>query len=99
MRDGLVVVGMNIPPEFEPEIHADFAGFDVADVDDPDSVGAVVVGFGHLLPDQPRRRGVEPGVGTGAAKVTDMVVDAGGAGALLFVGRGKLADVAEVIVS
>ncbi len=71
----------------------------MADVDDPDAVGAVLFGEGHLIPDFWEGAGVDPLVGARAAVVIEVVIDAGAAGAFAFFGGGEAADVAPVVFS
>ena len=90
---------MRIPGEGQEELDGELHRLQVADIHDPDAVGAVFVGEVHLLPDLGDGNGVEPLVGARIADVVEVVVDARAAGALAFVGRRQAAEVAPVVVA
>ncbi len=97
--EGLEVPLIDVPGYLGEEVYADFAGLEVADVEDPEFFHAVVIGLGHFLPDEGGGRGVEPDVREGRAEVGDVVVNAEAAGAGGdFRGGGEVADVAEIII-
>ncbi len=82
----------------EKELDGELHRFEVAHVDDPEAVGAIVESEAHLLLNFRNRVGIDPFVGTRAADIVEVVVDSRAAGALAFFGCGKAAEVAPVVV-
>ena len=90
---------LRIPRIRHEEFGRHFHRLQVAHVDDPQPVRAVLVREIHLLPHLGDLGDIQPFVRTWAADVVEVVVDAGAAAALAFLKRRQTADIAPVIVA
>src|SRR5437764_30255 len=89
---------VRIPREAEEELRRQLVALEVADVHDPNPIGAVALGERHLVPDLRQRARIEPLIAPGPAVIVEVVIDARAAASLtLFRGR-KPADVAPVVL-
>src|SRR6185503_16754943 len=77
---------LRVPGEAQKELDWELHRLEVADVGDPDAVGAVGFRQRHLLPDFRDRIGVDPLVVARTADVIEVVVDAGSARTLALLG-------------
>ena len=82
----------------EERIGSDLAGFNVADVDDPDIARAVFVCLAHFLMDERERRRVEPEIIFRSAIIGNVIINAAAAAALEFVGVRKLTHISVIVV-
>ena len=90
---------LRVAAESQEVLGGELDRLQVAHVDHPDPVGAILQRQVHLLPDFRNRIGVDPLVVTRAAHVVEMVVDPRPAGALAFVRSRQAADVAPIVVA
>ena len=88
---------VRVPCHREEEGGGIFHRLQVADVDDPQPVRAVLPGEVHLLPHARHRIGVEPLVVAGVADIIEMVIDAVPARAAIA-RRGQPPDIAPIVV-
>ena len=86
---GEIAVGPSsaVPAELHEIFEGKFVSFEMADVDDPNAVGAVFPGKRQLVPNLGNGAGVDPLIAARAAVVIEMIIDAGAAGAFAFLGR------------
>src|SRR5208283_2689041 len=87
---------VRVPGEGDKELDRELHRLQVADVHDPDAVGAVFVSEVHLLPDLGDGNGVEPLVGARIADIIEVVVNSGAAGALALVRRGQATNISQL---
>ena len=69
------VKAIHVPRHIKECLHAQFHRLDITHVEQPVTVGTVVIGFLQLLVHQHRMRGVEPQIVVGGSQIGQMVVD------------------------
>ncbi|MNJ39861.1 hypothetical protein D3C77_347430 [compost metagenome] len=88
----------HIPGHAQKIFHREFQRLQIADIHDPNAVGAVFIGFVHLLPNLWNRYGVDPFIGTRAPDVIKVVIDARSPGTFTFLWGRNTPQVAMVVV-
>ena len=96
--DVVLAEGRRVPRQAQEEFDRHLQRLEVADVGDPDLVGAVRVRQVHLFPDFRQWIAVEPLVRERPAIHVHVKIDAGAAGAGALGRRGQAAQVADIVV-
>ena len=94
----LVGPAVRVPGEAQEILERELVALEVADVDDPDAVGAVLLRERQLLPELRDRAGVEPLVAARPPVVVEVIVHARATRTLPLGRGGQAAEVAPVVL-